>query len=85
MGPDCKEREKRKKNWGEINIKPIEWGETLRGRRKGKTGARQIFRKNGTRLQEREGEKNWDEINIKPKEWGETVRVRRKKKKNWAR
>ena len=39
MGRDCK-REKRGKNWGEINIKPNEWDETLRERREEKTGAR---------------------------------------------
>ena len=29
MGQDCK-REKRGKNWDEINIKPKEWGEPVR-------------------------------------------------------
>ena len=40
MGRDCK-REKRGKNWGEINVKPKEWDETVRNRRAAKeTGAR---------------------------------------------
>ena len=49
MGRDCK-REKRRNNWGKINIKPDEWGEinikpkewdeTVRERREGKTRAR---------------------------------------------
>ena len=40
MGRDCK-REKKGKNWGEINIKPNEWGETVRERREEKkTGMR---------------------------------------------
>ena len=39
MGRDCK-REKREKNWGEINIKPNEWDKALRERRKEKTGMR---------------------------------------------
>ena len=40
MGRDCK-REKRGNNWGEINIKPNEWGETVRERREEKkTGVR---------------------------------------------
>ena len=39
MGRDCK-REKKGKNWFEINIKPKELDETLRERRQEKTGAR---------------------------------------------
>ena len=39
MGRDCK-REKRGNNWGEINVKPNEWGETVRERRDEKTGVR---------------------------------------------
>ena len=39
MGRDRK-KEKRGKTWGEINIKPKEWDETVRERRKEKTGAR---------------------------------------------
>ena len=32
MGRGCK-RQKRGKNWGEINVKPKEWNETVRERR----------------------------------------------------
>ena len=39
MGRDCK-REKRGKNWGEINIKPKEWRKTVRERKEEKTGVR---------------------------------------------
>ena len=39
MGKDC-EREKRGRNWGEINIKPKGWDETIRERREEKTRAR---------------------------------------------
>ena len=39
MGRDCK-REKRGKNWVEINIKPKEWDETVTERRREKTGSR---------------------------------------------
>ena len=39
MGRDCK-GEKRGNNWGEINIKPNEWDETVRERREEITGAR---------------------------------------------
>ena len=39
MGRKCK-REKRGKNWNEINITPDEWGETVRERREDKTGVR---------------------------------------------
>ena len=60
MERDCK-REKRVKNWGEINMKQKEWGETVRERREEKnwgereemkeTEARQILSQtNGTRL-----------------------------------
>ena len=39
MERDCK-REKRGKNWDEINMKSKEWGETVRERREKKIGAR---------------------------------------------
>ena len=39
MGRDFK-REKRGKNWDEINIKPKEWDETVRERREEKAGMR---------------------------------------------
>ena len=39
MARDCK-REKRGKNWCEINIKPNEWDETVKERRKENTGVR---------------------------------------------
>ena len=43
MGRDCK-KEKRGKNWDETNIKPKEWGETVKERtEEKKTGARQIL------------------------------------------
>ena len=38
MGRDCK-REKRGENWGEINIKPKEWGATVRDRRDGRSSS----------------------------------------------
>ena len=39
MSRVCK-RKKKGKNWGEINIKPKEWGENVRERRNKKTRAR---------------------------------------------
>ena len=40
MGRDCKREKRGEKNWGEINMKPNEWGENARERREAKTGMR---------------------------------------------
>ena len=42
MGQDCK-REKKGKNWAEININPKEWNETARERREEKTLGRDRY------------------------------------------
>ena len=57
-GARLQEREERKKHLDETNIKPKEWGETVRKRKEEKTGARQILsQKNGARLMERRAQK----------------------------
>ena len=40
MGRDCKREKRGKKNWDEISIKPNEYGELVRERRKENTVAR---------------------------------------------